>query len=239
MTTNSTHLLSVEGVTSGYATTSVLQGVSLSVGRGEVVAVIGRNGVGKTTLMKTLIGLLRHRQGAIRFDGKDISALESHERARLGIGYIPQGREVFSRMTVWENLKVGEMLQQPGEGVDYERVYEFFPILRERANQRAGTFSGGQQQQLAIGRAMVGKPKLMLLDEPSEGIQPNIVKDISRNILKLNRELGVTILLVEQNLDMIMTMAQRCYVMDKGQITHELAKEQLNDRDAMRRILAV
>lgn len=190
MTTNNTDLLSVEGVTSGYGTTAVLQEVSLSVGRGEVVAVIGRNGVGKTTLMKTLIGLLKHRQGAIRFDGKDISALESHERARLGIGYIPQGREVFSRMTVWENLKVGEMLQQPGEGVDYERVYEFFPILRERANQRAGTFSGGQQQQLAIGRAMVGKPKLMLLDEPSEGIQPNIVKDISRNILKLNRELG-------------------------------------------------
>nr|WP_289109489.1 ABC transporter ATP-binding protein [uncultured Halomonas sp.] len=209
------------------------------MGRGEVVAVIGRNGVGKTTLMKTLIGLIKNRQGIIRFDGKDISALESHERARLGIGYIPQGREVFSRMTVWENLKVGEMLQQPGEGVDYERVYEFFPILKERANQRAGTFSGGQQQQLAIGRAMVGKPKLMLLDEPSEGIQPNIVKDISRNILKLNRELGVTILLVEQNLDMIMTMAQRCYVMDKGKITHELAKEQLRDRDAMRRILAV
>jgi branched-chain amino acid transport system ATP-binding protein len=239
MTTNNTELLSVEGATSGYGTTAVLQEVSLSVGRGEVVAVIGRNGVGKTTLMKTLIGLLKHRKGAIRFDGTDISALESHERARLGIGYIPQGREVFSRMTVWENLKVGEMLQQPGEGVDYERVYEFFPILRERANQRAGTFSGGQQQQLAIGRAMVGKPKLMLLDEPSEGIQPNIVKDISRNILKLNRELGVTILLVEQNLDMIMTMAQRCYVMDKGQITHELAREQLRDRDAMRRILAV
>lgn len=239
MTTNSTNLLSVEGVISGYGTTSVLQEVSLSVGSGEVVAVIGRNGVGKTTLMKTLIGLIKNRQGIIRFDGKDISALESHERARLGIGYIPQGREVFSRMTVWENLKVGEMLQQPGEGVDYERVYEFFPILKERANQRAGTFSGGQQQQLAIGRAMVGKPKLMLLDEPSEGIQPNIVKDISRNILKLNCELGVTILLVEQNLDMIMTMAQRCYVMDKGKITHELAKEQLRDRDAMRRILAV
>lgn len=239
MTTNSTNLLSVEGVISGYGTTSVLQEVCLTVGRGEVVAVIGRNGVGKTTLMKTLIGLIKKRHGTIRFDDKDISVLEAHERARLGIGYIPQGREVFSRMTVWENLKVGEMLQQPGEGVDYERVYEFFPILKERANQRAGTFSGGQQQQLAIGRAMVGKPKLMLLDEPSEGIQPNIVKDISRNILKLNRELGVTILLVEQNLDMIMTMAERCYVMDKGKITHELAKEQLRDRDAMRRVLSV
>ncbi|TVP45306.1 MAG: ABC transporter ATP-binding protein [Halomonas sp.] len=239
MTTNNTTLLSVEGVTSGYGTTSVLQGVNLKVGRGEVVAVIGRNGVGKTTLMKTLIGLIKHRQGLIRFDDRDISSLESHQRARLGVGYIPQGREVFSRMTVWENLKVGEMLQQPGQGVDYERVYEFFPILRERSGQRAGTFSGGQQQQLAIGRAMVGKPKLMLLDEPSEGIQPNIVKDISRNILKLNRELGVTILLVEQNLDMIMTMAQRCYVMDKGKITHELAPEQLGDRAAMRRILAV
>jgi len=239
MTTNSTNLLSVEGVISGYGATSVLQDVSFNVGRGEIVAVIGRNGVGKTTLMKTLIGLLKHRQGVICFDDRDISSLDTHERARLGIGYIPQGREVFSRMTVWENLKVGEMLQQPGEGVDYERVYEFFPILRERAGQRAGTFSGGQQQQLAIGRAMVGKPKLMLLDEPSEGIQPNIVKDISRNILKLNQELGVTILLVEQNLEMIMTMAQRCYVMDKGQITNELAPEQLRDRDAMRRVLAV
>lgn len=239
MTTNSTSLLSVEGVTSGYGTTSVLQDVSLQVGRGEVVAVIGRNGVGKTTLMKTLIGLVKHSRGVIRFEGRDISSLGTHQRARLGIGYIPQGREIFSRLTVWENLKVGEMLQQPGEGVDYERVYEFFPILRERANQRAGTFSGGQQQQLAIGRAMVGKPKLMLLDEPSEGIQPNIVKDISRNILKLNRELGVTILLVEQNLDMIMAMAQRCYVMDKGQIINELEPEQLRDRESMRRILAV
>ena len=232
-------LLELQDITSYYGKTPILQGLNLGVAEGRCLAVLGRNGVGKTTLMKTLIGLIKNRQGIIRFDGKDISALESHERARLGIGYIPQGREVFSRMTVWENLKVGEMLQQPGEGVDYERVYEFFPILKERANQRAGTFSGGQQQQLAIGRAMVGKPKLMLLDEPSEGIQPNIVKDISRNILKLNRELGVTILLVEQNLDMIMTMAQRCYVMDKGKITHELAKEQLRDRDAMRRILAV
>lgn len=239
MTMNSTSLLSVEGVTAGYGSTSVLQDVSFQVGRGEIVAVIGRNGVGKTTLMKTLIGQVKHHKGVIRFDTRDISPFDTHQRARLGIGYIPQGREVFARMTVWENLKVGEMLQQPGQGVDYERVYEFFPILRERSGQRAGTFSGGQQQQLAIGRAMVGKPKLMLLDEPSEGIQPNIVKDISRNILKLNRELGVTVLLVEQNLDMIMAMAQRCYVMDKGQITNELAPEQLRDRDAMRRILAV
>ena len=239
MTTNSTSLLSVEDVTAGYGTTSVLQDISLRVGRGEIVAVIGRNGVGKTTLMKTLIGLVKHRRGVIRFDGHDISSFGTHQRAREGIGYIPQGREIFSRLTVRENLKVGEMLQQPGEGIDYERVYEFFPILRERAGQRAGTFSGGQQQQLAIGRAMVGKPKLMLFDEPSEGIQPNIVKDISRNILKLNRELGVTVLLVEQNLDMIMAMAQRCYVMDKGQITNELAPEQLRDRDVMRRILSV
>jgi branched-chain amino acid transport system ATP-binding protein len=239
MEMNSSSLLSVEDVTSGYGKTSVLQGINFSVKKGEIVAVIGRNGVGKTTLMKTLMGLVKSHKGAIYFDGRDVSSLETHERARLGIGYIPQGREVFTRMTVWENLKVGEMLQQPGEGVDYERVYDFFPILRERSGQRAGTFSGGQQQQLAIGRAMVGKPKLMLLDEPSEGIQPNIVKDIAKNIVKLNAELGLTVLLVEQNLDMIMGMAQRCYVMDKGRITHEIAREQLRDRGVMRRVLAV
>lgn len=239
MTTEASSLLSVEHLTAGYGNTSVLQDVGFHVGQGEIVAVIGRNGVGKTTLMKTLMGLVKHREGTLRFNGDDLGPLDTHQRARRGIGYIPQGREVFLRMTVWENLKVGEMLRQPGEEVDYERVYEFFPILRERSNQRAGTFSGGQQQQLAIGRAMVGKPRLMLLDEPSEGIQPNIVKDIARNILKLNRELGTTILFVEQNLEMIMTMAQRCYVMDKGQIVRELEPEQLRDRDAMRRALAV
>ncbi|SEO46525.1 ABC transporter ATP-binding protein [Aquisalimonas asiatica] len=239
MTTEADSLLSVEHLTAGYGNTSVLQDVGFRVGQGEIVAVIGRNGVGKTTLMKTLMGLVKHREGTLRLNGEDLGPLDTHQRARRGIGYIPQGREVFLRMTVWENLKVGEMLKQPGEEVDYERVYEFFPILRERSNQRAGTFSGGQQQQLAIGRAMVAKPRLMLLDEPSEGIQPNIVKDIARNILKLNRELGTTVLLVEQNLEMIMTMAQRCYVMDKGQIVSELEPEQLRDRDAMRRALAV
>ncbi|UQG60911.1 ABC transporter ATP-binding protein [Marinobacter sp. M3C] len=237
--TENKNLLDVSGLTAGYGATSVLKDLNFKVAQGEVVAIIGRNGVGKTTLLRTLMGLIRHSQGIVRFDHQDVSNLKTYQRARLGIGYIPQGREVFPRMTVWENLKVGEMLQQPGKGVDYERVYEFFPILRERARQRAGTFSGGQQQQLAIGRAMVGKPKLMLLDEPSEGIQPNIVKEISRNILKLNRELGMTILFVEQNLDMIMKMAQRCYVMDKGQIIDELEVTQLRDRELMRRILAV
>lgn len=239
MTTETAPLLSVDNVTAGYGGTSVLQNIGLNVNEGEIVAVIGRNGVGKTTLMKTLMGLVKHHQGTIRFNGDELNAVDTHQRARRGIGYIPQGREVFLRMTVWENLNVGEMLQQPGEEPDYERVYQFFPILRERANQRAGTFSGGQQQQLAIGRAMIGKPRLMLLDEPSEGIQPNIVKDIARNVLKLNRELGTTILFVEQNLEMIMTMAQRCYVMDKGQIVSELQPEQLRDREAMRRALAV
>lgn len=239
MPTDQQALLDLRGLSAGYGDKRVLQGVDLSVQPGEIVAVIGRNGVGKTTLMKAIIGILKRTAGDLRFEGKDIGGVAPHRRARLGIGYIPQGREVFPRMSVRENLKVGEMLARPGQAPDYDRVYGFFPILRERAIQRAGTLSGGQQQQLAIGRALIGNPKLMLLDEPSEGIQPNIVKEIAHHIRTLNSELGVTVLFVEQNLDMIMSMAQRCYVMDKGRIVGELRPEQLHDREMVRRTLAV
>lgn len=232
-------MLKIRELSAGYGDKLVLQGANLSVQRGEIVAVIGRNGVGKTTLMKAIIGLLKRKSGDIRFEGQDIGELAPHHRARLGIGYIPQGREVFPRMSVRENLKVGEMLAPRGEQPDYERVYGFFPILRERATQRAGTLSGGQQQQLAIGRALIGNPKLMLLDEPSEGIQPSIVKEIAHHIRTLNAKFGVTVLFVEQNLDMIMSMAERCYVMDKGRIVGELHPEQLHDREIVRRTLAV
>ena len=153
---------------------------------------------------------------------------------------MPQGREVFPRMTVEENLKVGEMIggaRRPQ--ADYDRVYDYFPILAERRRQRAGTMSGGQQQQLAIGRVLVGSPALILLDEPSEGIQPSIVEEIARIMVEINRAIGITIVFVEQNLDMIRAMAQRCYVMDKGRIVAEAGAGALNDRDDMRRYLAV
>jgi branched-chain amino acid transport system ATP-binding protein len=231
--------LDVAGLRTGYGDSPILQGIDLTVRPREIVAVIGRNGVGKSTMMRCLIGQLRVWAGAISFNGNNISALPAEQRAKLGFGYIPQGREVFSRMTVEENLRVGEMIGSRREKKLYEMVYEFFPILAERREQKAGTMSGGQQQQLAIGRAMIGNPKLLLLDEPSEGIQPSIVFEIMRVIRRVNNELGTTILFVEQNLDVIQSLAQRCYVMDKGRIVAERQAHELQDREVAKRDLQI
>ncbi|MGC2785217.1 MAG: ABC transporter ATP-binding protein [Roseiarcus sp.] len=231
-------ILSIEGLRSGYGGKPVLQGVDLAVRDRQITAVIGRNGVGKSTLMKTVIGLLPATDGAVRFNGEEMGGESPHVRARRGIGYVPQGRDVFPRMSVEENLLVG--LSISGRRTDdFEPVYKYFPILRERRRQAAGTLSGGQQQQLAIGRVLAGKPILLLLDEPSEGIQPSIVQDIARIVVELNRTTGLTVVLVEQNIDMIRAMAQSCYVMDKGRIVAELTPAMLDDHDVVRRHLAV
>ncbi|MDT3380098.1 ABC transporter ATP-binding protein [Labrys portucalensis] len=230
-------LLSTLGLRAGYGGKPVLQGLDLEVHEGEIVAVIGRNGVGKSTLMKSLIGLVPVMDGSIIYRGTPINDLPAHKRARLGIGYVPQGRDVFPRLTVAENMAVGAMRKPANAGSG--RALDYFPILRERWSQRAGTMSGGQQQQLAIGRVLIAEPSLILLDEPSEGIQPNIVQDIASIMVELNRATGVTIVLVEQNIDMIRAMAQRCYVMDKGRIVAALDRESLADGEAMRRHLAV
>lgn len=232
-------LLDVKGLRGGYGGKPVLQGIDLSVSKGEIVAVIGRNGVGKSTLMKALIGLVESTAGGIRLGPTVLTGLTPFRRARLGIGYVPQGRDVFPRMSVRENLQVGESMRKGISADIYERVYRLFPILKERANQQAGTMSGGQQQQLAIGRVLVGSPQLLLLDEPSEGIQPSIVQDIGRIIKQLNEESGMTIMFVEQNLDMIKALAQRCYVMDKGRIVAHVTPQELEDRDTIRKHLAV
>ena len=232
-------LLEVRNITAGYGSTPILRGIDLAIRPSEIVAVIGRNGVGKTTMMRSLIGLLRIWDGSIRLNGREISPLPPERRAESGIGYIPQGREVFPRMTVEENLSIGEMIKGPRGRKLYDLVYGYFPILAERRQQAAGTMSGGQQQLLAIGRALIGHPDLLLLDEPSEGIQPSIIEEIARAMLTINRELGTTILFVEQNLDMIMAISQRCYVMDKGRIVAELPSQALADRDIVKRHLQI
>ncbi|MEO8628654.1 MAG: ABC transporter ATP-binding protein [Betaproteobacteria bacterium] len=211
-------VLEVAGLWASYGATPILQGVNMSINKGEIVGLIGRNGVGKTTTMRCLIGLLRATAGWIRLDGQDVTALPSDALARLGIGYIPQGREVFPRMTVAENLEVGKLIGGPQGRKRPDLVYEYFPRLKERRQQVAGTMSGGEQQQLAIGRVLIGNPTLMLLDEPSEGVQPNIVQMICEALKSIRKELGTTILFVEQNLDTILAISERCYVMEKGQI---------------------
>jgi branched-chain amino acid transport system ATP-binding protein len=231
-------LLSISGLRGGYGGKPVLQGVDLNIPEGQITAVIGRNGVGKTTLIKSIIGLLPPSTGSIQFRGQEIGGMRPHLRARLGLGYVPQGRDVFPRMSVEDNLRVGESISGARKA-EFEPVYKYFPILRERRRQVAGTLSGGQQQQLAIARVLVGDPSLLLLDEPSEGIQPSIVQDIARIGVELNRSSRLTIVLVEQNIDMIRAMAQRCFVMDKGRIVAELSRDELKDPAVVRRYLAV
>jgi urea transport system ATP-binding protein len=232
-------LLEVRDVVAGYGSGDILQGVSLTIGLGEIVATIGRNGVGKSTLMKTIIGLLAARSGSIWFKKSAITDLRSDQRAALGMGYVPQGREVFPELTVEENLFMGEGVNRAKNGPRYDLVYEYFPILRERRRQAAGTFSGGQQQMLAIGRALVGRPELLLLDEPSLGIQPSIVQEIGESLIRLNRDEGLSILLVEQNLGLIAHVSQRAYAMDKGRIVANLSADALKRREELAEHLAI
>lgn len=231
-------VLDVRELRASYGATPILQGVDLQVGKGEIVALIGRNGVGKTTTMRCLVGQLRATAGSVRLLGRDIATLSSDARARRGIGYVPQGREVFPRMTVAENLLVGELIGGPKGVKQPELVYQYFPRLAERRNQLAGTMSGGEQQQLAIGRALVGNPALMLLDEPSEGIQPSIVQLICEVLRTIRRDLGTTILFVEQNMDTILDVAERAYVMEKGRVVGRIEAGEL-DAETVRRHLMI
>jgi len=232
-------MLSVADVHVAYGKTPALMGPSLVVGAGEIVSIIGRNGVGKTTLLKTIIGLLRVTSGVISLDGEDLTRLPAHERARRGLGYVPQGRMIFADLTVEENLLVGVDLNRANGRALLEEVLAEFPRLRERYRQRGDTLSGGEQQMLALGRALVGGPKVLLLDEPSEGIQPSIVQEIEAKIASISRARGLAIVLVEQNIELAAALAQRIYVMEKGRIAREIAPENVMDEDIVRDYLAV
>ncbi|MGD9536409.1 MAG: ABC transporter ATP-binding protein [Alphaproteobacteria bacterium] len=232
--------LELDTLNAGYGGVPIVRDVSLALNQGEVLGVVGRNGVGKTTLVKTIAGLLRVTGGGIRYKGEDVTSRDARDMARLGMGYVPQGRGIFPRLSVIENLRMGEAVgggrRAPSH---YEEVFAWFPRLKERARQQAGTLSGGEQQMLAIGRVLIGSPDFLLLDEPSEGIQPSIVQQIAEVILEQNEARGLTVLLVEQNLDLVYMTAERCVVMDKGALVAELTPEQLAEPETARRYLAI
>jgi len=210
------NLLAMRAVSIAYGRSVVVEDLSIEVGPGQVVCVMGRNGAGKTTLLKSIIGVLPIVRGHILFDGRDVTRRPSYARARAGIGYVPQGRGIFPYLSVLENLLMG--LEPVGKDTgQLEEVYGMFPVLKQMAKRTAGVLSGGQQQQLAIGRALMGRPKLLLLDEPTEGIQPNIVEEIEHVIGSLRGRM--TILLIEQFLDFALANADKCYVIERGRIT--------------------
>ena len=218
-------LLNLRNASSAYGKSQVIFDVSFDMRPGAAGAILGRNGVGKTTLLKTIMGQQKLIGGQVLLNGEDVSSYRAHERARAGVGFVPQGRHVFPHLTVDENLSVGlsalEGRGEKGKASVPDYIFDLFPKLKDIAHRKAGVLSGGEQQQLAMGRALAGKPSLLLLDEPTEGIQPNIVQQIEAALLRIRKDLGVSILIVEQNLDFAWAFADHYYVMQKGRIVRE------------------
>lgn len=209
-------MLNVSGLNQFYGESHTLWDLDLDVPEGQITCLMGRNGVGKTTLLQCVMGLLKTRSGSIAYDGQDLAGVSAEQRAAIGIGYVPQGRQIFPLLSVEENLRIGLPARADRSKAIPESVYAMFPVLKEMRNRRGGDLSGGQQQQLAIGRALVTDPKLLVLDEPTEGIQPNIVHEIGDLIIKLRAELGLTVLLVEQKLPFARRVADRFCILDRG-----------------------
>lgn len=230
-------MLRVENLNQYYGGSHILRNLSFEVQTGQVTTLLGRNGVGKSTLLKCLMGLLPAATGTVSFDGKDITKQASHRRVKAGIGYVPQGREIFPRLTVQENLSMGLAVKPRGTPLP-ANIFEMFPVLRQMLNRRGGDLSGGQQQQLAIGRALAASPKLLILDEPTEGIQPSIIKDIERVIRTLATEGSMAILLVEQYYDFARSLSHQYLLMERGEFIKRGAGENMEE-DGVRDLLAV
>ena len=230
--------IEIAGINSFYGTSHILHDLSLEIGDGEMVSILGRNGAGKTTLLRSIIGLNPPRDGAIRFKGTDITRLKSHHRARMGIGYVPQGREIIADITVMENLSLAMLGKGNGRGKVPDFIFEYFPALRLLADRKGGVLSGGQQQQLAVARALVQNPDLLLLDEPTEGLQPSVVEEISTNVKRIHVERKCSILLVEQRLEFVRDITERFAIMEIGQIVAEGRIADLTD-EVVRKHLSV
>ena len=231
-------MLTLTNIQASYEGSRILRDVSLKVAPGQVVCLMGRNGVGKTTTLKAIMGLVQADSGSVKLGDAELTSLKPDARARHGLGYVPQGRDIFPNLTVMENLRIGAVAQGKKLNGEVERVFSLFPILKEMTERKGGVLSGGQQQQLAIGRALVLEPTFLILDEPTEGIQPNIVHEIGDTMVRLNRDLGMTILLVEQKLPMARRVADRFTVLDKGRVVASGAMDELDD-GLVRRYLTV
>jgi branched-chain amino acid transport system ATP-binding protein len=225
-------VLSVEDVYTAYGLSQVLFGVTLQVNRSECVCLLGRNGVGKTTTMRSIIGLTPPRRGRVVWKGRDVTGRAPYQIARAGIGFIPEDRRIFADLTVWENLDVASRSSGP-DGWTAERVFDLFPKLRELVDRQGGFLSGGEQQMLTIARTLMGNPELLLLDEPSEGLAPLVVEHLKEQIARLKRE-GLTILLAEQNVGFSLDLADRVYVLEKGHVRFEGTAQEFRDNDAVR-----
>jgi branched-chain amino acid transport system ATP-binding protein len=223
----------------GYGSIKVLQGVSLALGEEDILGVLGRNGMGKTTLIRCLAGLLPAWQGSINFDGEDITRLPPHQRARRGLTTIVQGRGLFPRLTVRENLEMGRIAGGGSKPSRLDEVIGYFPRLSERLNQTANTLSGGEQQMLAIGRGLMTHPRLMLLDEPSDGIMPRLVNQIAEILVHINRNEKMAIIVVEQNVPMVFAMTDHCVIIEKGRIVAEGSRQDVSQSEVMREYLAI
>lgn len=225
-------LLQLEAVEADIGGSRILRGVNLEVALGEVVCLMGRNGVGKTTTLRVIMGQRVMRAGSLLFNGSSMAGMPTADRARNGLGYVPQGRDIFPHLTVEENLRIGLLMHSRSRGeaqADLDRVYALFPVLKSMLGRKGGVLSGGQQQQLAIGRALLTRPKLLLLDEPTEGIQPSIIEEIGDMLQRLKKEGGLAILLVEQFVDFCRDVADRFYAMDRGAITYSGGVAALTD----------
>jgi branched-chain amino acid transport system ATP-binding protein len=228
-------LLRLDDVHTYYGQIHALQGVSIDVNRGEIVTLIGANGAGKTTTLKTISGLLHPRKGTVVFDGRNVSKTAAHELVESGIGHAPEGRRIFSRLTVLENLQMGGFTRKPGEiAEDVEKVMTLFPRLRERTHQQGGTLSGGEQQMLAIGRAMMSRPRVLLLDEPSLGLAPILIQQVFETIAEINQQ-GTTVLLVEQNALQALNVAHRGYVLQTGRVVLSGTGAELRENETVRK----
>jgi ABC-type branched-subunit amino acid transport system ATPase component len=232
-------ILEVDGLTAGYGPITVLRDVSIQVAPGEILGMLGRNGMGKTTLIRALSGLIRPDAGRIVFGGRDVTLLPPHERARLGMTTVVQGRGMFAKLSVRESLEMGRIASGRARRSRVDEVLDYFPRLKERLNQAAGTLSGGEQQMLAIGRGLMTDPRLMLLDEPSDGIMPVLVRQIADILLAINRDEKMTLVVVEQNVPMLFRMTDRFIILEKGKIAVEGTREQVAASEVMKEYLAI